>query len=168
VSLALLAALAACSKEAPPPAPAVQPPVSAAAVDGPANLEDGLRGAAEIEAKLPALRRVEGTLAMGDTNAGFEAFYEGAVLRYVEEEPRAAVGKAEKAYYLDSTGVLFYYHAEGERSVTRIAFDPAGNVRASEKTLDGQPAPLLDADIQAAVARLGALRQAAEAADRAR
>ena len=48
---ALLAALSACSKET--PAPPTQPPpaaVSAAAVDGPASLEDGLRGVAEIEA----------------------------------------------------------------------------------------------------------------------
>jgi hypothetical protein len=176
--LVLLAAVAACSKEA-PPAPAMPPPVSAAAVDGPDSLEDGLRGAAEIEAKRPALRKVEGKLAMGDTSAEFEALYEGVVLRHVREEASyGEMGRGEKEYYLDSTGVLFYHHAEDERAATqagqpakesvsiRIAFDPAGNVRASEKTRNGQPAPLLDTDIQGAVARLGALRQAAEAADR--
>jgi hypothetical protein len=170
-----LAAVAACSKEAPPPAPAAQHAVSAAAVDGPASLEEGLRGAAEIEAKGPALRKIEGRIAEGDTHAGFEAFYEGTVLRQVEEEAAyGELGRGEKEYYLDSTGVLFYYHGEEERSggtgkdsvSIRIAFDPAGNVRASEKTVNGQAAPLLDSDVQSAVARLGALRQAAEAAGR--
>jgi hypothetical protein len=101
------------------------------------------------------------------------------VLRYVEEEASyGQMGKGENEYYLDSTGVLFYYHGEEERTVAqagqsaresvsiRIAFDPAGNVRASEKARDGQLTQLLDTDVRAAVARLGALRQAAEAADR--
>lgn len=173
--LASLAALAACSKETSPPAP--QPAVSAAAVDGPASLEDGLRGAAEIEARRPTLRKVEGRLSMGDASAQFEAFFEGSVLRHVEEEAAyGELGKGEKEYYLDSTGVLFYYHAEEERSAgqsgapgkdtvsIRIAFDPAGNVRASEKRINGQAVALLETDVRGALARLGALRQAADAA----
>jgi hypothetical protein len=151
----------------------VQPTVSAAAVDGPASLDEGLRGAAEIEAKRPALRKVEGKLAMEGASTKFEAYFEGTVLRQVEEEAGHGASENEREYYLDSSGVLFYYHAQDERTVTqpgksgkesvsiRVVFDPAGNVRASEKTLNGQPAPLLETDVSGAMARLGALRQAA-------
>jgi hypothetical protein len=183
VLLLLSFALAAtgCSRESPAPGPATPPPgvaqsgLTAASGDGPGTLNEALRGAAEIDAKRAAMRASSGTLAVGDTSATFEAFYEGVVLRTVEERTsHGRGGKAEKDYYLDDSGVLFYFHAEEERARTgqgesgtdqvrlRIVFDPAGNVRASEKTVNGQEQPLLDVDVQGVVARLGALRQAAE------
>lgn len=115
-------------------------------------------------------------MTQGGSSASFEAYYEGDTLRHVAETGGYdALGRGRKRYYLDSTGVLFYYHAEDERGVTKpgaqapdgssihIVFDSAGNVRASEKRLNGQPVELLDSDVLGALARLGSLRQAAEA-----
>jgi hypothetical protein len=151
--------------------------LTAASADGPASLEDGLRGATEIEAKRLAMRVVEGKLAIGDTSASFAAFYEGRALRHVEEQASyGEYGRGQKAYYLDASGVLFYYHAAEQRTVTRpgrsgtdevtirAVFDPAGNMRAAEKTVNGQSHPLQHTDLQGAIARLGALRTAAEVA----
>jgi hypothetical protein len=150
--------------------------VSAAVVDGPASVAEGRRDAAEIEGRRADLRRVAGRLTTGDSNTSFEAYYDGNALRHVAETTGyGSPGKGRRRYYLDSTGVLFYYHAEDERGVTQaggqqpdgssihIVFDSAGNVRASEKRLNGRPTELLDSDVRGALARLGALRQAAEA-----
>jgi hypothetical protein len=140
-------------------------------------LEDGQRGATEIEAKRLAMRVVEGKLATGDNSASFAAFYEGRALRQVEEKASyGEYGSGQKAYYLDASGVLFYYQAAEQRTITRpgrsvtdevtirAVFDPAGNMRAAEKTVNGQSHPLQHADLLGAIARLGALRTAADVA----
>lgn len=129
--------------------------------------------ASTLSARKLMFTKVAGSTAKGDTKAGYEAFYQGEVLRILEEEiDYGERGESERDYFLDSEGRLFYYAASDERARQgakdkvrmRIAYDESGNVVGSDKTVNGQPATVTDAEISAVKARLGTLRRTANAA----
>jgi hypothetical protein len=129
--------------------------------------------ASTLSARKLMFTKVKGSAVKGDAAAEYEAFYQGDVLRILEEEiDYGDRGESEKDYFLDSQGRLFYYTASDERVKEgakdkvkiRIAYDETGNVLGSEKTVNGQPAKLSDTELKAVKARLGTLRKTADAA----
>ena len=129
--------------------------------------------ASTLSARKLMFTKVEGSAVKGDTKAEYEAFYQGEVLRILKEELEYGErGESEKDYFFDGEGRLFYYPASDERAKQagkdkvriRVTYDEGGNVIGSEKTVNGQPATVSDAELKAVKARLGALRKTADAA----
>jgi hypothetical protein len=128
--------------------------------------------ASTLSARKLMFTKVKGSTVKGDTKAEYQAFYQDDVLRILEEEIEYGErGESEKGYFLDSQGMLFYYTASDERAKQagkdkvriRIAYDESGNVLGSEKTVNGQPATVSEAELKAVKARLGTLRKTADA-----
>lgn len=129
--------------------------------------------ASTLSARKLMFTKVEGSGAKGETKAGYRAFYQGDVLRILEEQiDSGARGESEKGYFLDSQGRLFYYTASDKRARQagkdkvriRVAYDESGNAIGSEKTVNGESAPVSDAEFKAVKARLASLRKTADAA----
>jgi hypothetical protein len=135
------------------------------------DLQSARLSASTLSARKLMYKKVEGILAKGQP-AKYKAYYSGEVLRIVQEESNHGdYGESEKEYFLDAEGRLFYYAASDERAKqsakekvkTRVAYDASGRVVGSEKTVNGQPAKLPEAEIKAIRSRLDTLRKAADA-----
>ena len=135
------------------------------------DLQGARLSASTLSARKLMYKKVEGILAKGQP-AKYKAYYSGEVLRIVQEDSDLGdYGESEKEYFLDAEGRLFYYVASDERAKqsakqkvkTRVAYDASGRVVGSEKTVNGQPAKLPEAEIKAIKARLDLLRKAADA-----
>jgi len=174
VGIAAAALTAACSREEPPPAPTPQPVTSAPAVS---PLAEARARASQLEAQRTAMRAVHGRLPIEDAGVQFVAFYDGTVLRHIEERiDYREYGQGSGKYFLDTTGQLFLYLAEDERTVPdaerkgetdhiryALVFDPGGRMIASEKSVNDKVQPLQDVEIDGVVKHFGALRAAAQA-----
>jgi hypothetical protein len=164
-----------CSREQ-APAPAAAPPPAAVSAN-PITAEEARKRAQDIESRRAAWRSAPGRLQVDDASSQFVAVYDGGVLRMIEERSEFGdYGSGTARYYLDTTGTLFLYDARDERAVTDAAgvgareitelsmvFESDGRMVASRKTVDGRVQPVETEEIDAAVAHLKALRQAARA-----
>ncbi len=137
------------------------------------DLQSARLEASTLSARKLMFTKVKGPLAKGDSAATYAAYYQGEVLRVMEDEAKYGNrGESESGYFLDSQGRLFYYTASDQRLKqsgkdkvrVRIAYDESGKVVASEKTVNGQPATVSETDLKAIKARLQALRKLADAA----
>jgi hypothetical protein len=137
------------------------------------DLQSARLEASTLSARKLMFTKVKGPLGKGDSAETYAAYYQGEVLRLMEDEADlGGRGASERGYFLDSQGRLFYYTASDQRVKQsgkdkvriRIAYDESGKVLGSEKTVNGQPAAVSDADLKAVRARLQALRKVADAA----
>jgi hypothetical protein len=139
------------------------------------DLQSARLEASTLSARKLMFTKVKGPLSKGDSAATYAAYYQGEVLRVIEDEASYGErGESERGYFLDSQGRLFYYTGFDERSKqtgkdkekvrVRIAYDESGRVVGSEKIVNGQAATLTAADLKAIRARLQALRKLADAA----
>jgi hypothetical protein len=135
------------------------------------DLQSARLSASTLSARKLLYKKVEGMLAKGDTPARYKAYYSDDVLRIVEEvSSYGDFGESDKGYFLDAASRLFYYVASDERVKDsgkekvkiRIAYDDSGKVVGSEKTVNGQPGKLSEAELKSVKARLDALRKAAD------
>ena len=129
--------------------------------------------ASTLSARKLMFTKVKGSIGKGDSAAQYAAYYQGDVLRIMQDEAEYGDrGESEKDYFFDSQGRLFYYTALDERVKqsgkdkvkVRIAYDDSGKVVGSEKTVNGQPATLSETELKGIKARLLALRKTADAA----
>lgn len=136
------------------------------------DLQSARLSASTLSARKLLYKKVEGMLTKGDTAASYKAYYSDDVLRLVEEmSNHGDFGESDKGYFLDSESRLFYYAASDQRVKDagkekvkiRIAYDQSGKVIGSEKTVNGEPAKLSEAEIKTVKVRLDALRKAADA-----
>lgn len=169
--LAVALAAAACSKEQAPAPPSS--PVPSAAVESP--LEEALARAHALDASRDRLRAVPGTFTADDASARYVAYWDGGVLRLIDERSDFGdFGSSSARYYLDTTGALFLYEALDERNVTdpsqagarekaeiRMVFDPGSRLLASEKKVDGAVQPVQATEIEGVRQHLQALRASA-------
>lgn len=142
------------------------------------DLQTARLEASTLSARKLMFTKVKGPLSKGDNAETYAAYYQGEVLRVLEDQANYGErGESERGYFLDSHGRLFYYTASDERVKpsskdkpgkeklrVRIAYDESGKVIGSEKTVNGQPAALSEADLKAIKARLQALRKVADGA----
>jgi len=147
------------------------------------DLQSARLAASTLSARKLMFTKVKGPFSKGDTAETYAAYYQGEVLRVMEDEADYGErGESERGYFLDSHGRLFYYTASDERLKqagkdkpskekpakdklkVRIAYDESGKVIGSEKIVNGQLASLSEADLKAIKARLQALRKVADAA----
>jgi hypothetical protein len=171
--LIVLLLASACSREqTPAPAP---PPAAASA--NPMTPDDARKRAQDIESRRAQWRSAPGRLQVGEASSQFVAVYDAGVLRMIEERSELGDnGSGTARYYLDTTGTLFLYDAREDRGVTGAAdagareitelsmvFESDGRMVASHKTVDGRVHPVQTEEIDAAVAHLKTLRQAARA-----
>ncbi len=143
------------------------------------DLQTARLEASTLSARKLMFTKVKGPLSKGDNAETYAAYYQGEVLRVLEDQANYGErGESERGYFLDSQGRLFYYTASDERVKpsgkdkpgkeklrVRIAYDESGKVIGSEKTVNGQPAALSEADLKAIKARLQALRKVADGAN---
>lgn len=171
--------LAGCTGEdaASPSAPAVSAPPAASDAS---IVEEAPARAADLDARLAGMQAVPGTFSAGDARSRFVAYWDGGVLRLIDERSEFGdYGSGSARYYLDTTGALFLYRGQdemavtdparaGAREVTRISmvFGAGGRMLASEKTIDGKVQPVLAGEIEAVRQHLEALRAAASAGPR--
>lgn len=83
-----------------------------------------------------------GTWKTPGSTAGYEAYRDGAVYRFIEErEDRGDWGESDNRYYYDSNGALFFYEDRGEEKEPRGSLPPMS--RLVQRTLifapDGRP-----------------------------
>jgi hypothetical protein len=137
------------------------------------DLQSARLEASTLSARKLMFTKVKGPLAKGDSAAKYAAYYQGEVLRVMEDAADYGErGESERGYFLDSEGRLFYYTGSDQRAKQsgkdkvriRIAYDESGKVVGSEKSVNGQPVAVSDADLKAIKARLQALRKLADAA----
>jgi hypothetical protein len=137
------------------------------------DLQSARLEASTLSARKLMFTKVKGPLAKGDSAATYAAYYQGEVLRVMEDDASYGErGESERGYFLDSQGRLFYYTASDQRVKQsgkdkvriRIAYDESGKVVGAEKTVNGQPAAVSDADLKAIKARLQSLRKLADGA----
>jgi len=137
------------------------------------SLQSARLEASTLSARKLMFTKVKGPLAKGDSAATYAAYYQGEVLRVMEDDADYGErGGSERGYFLDSQGRLFYYTASDlrvkqsgkDKLRIRIAYDDSGKVIGSEKTVNGQPVAVSDADLKAVKTRLQALRKLADAA----
>ncbi len=137
------------------------------------DLQSARLEASTLSARKLMFTKVKGPLAKGDSAATYAAYYQGEVLRVMEDDASYGErGESERGYFLDSQGRLFYYTASDQRVKQsgkdqvrmRIAYDENGKVVGVEKTVNGQPAAVSDVDLKAIKARLQSLRKLADAA----
>jgi hypothetical protein len=137
------------------------------------SLQSARLEASTLSARKLMFTKVKGPLAKGDSAAKYAAYYQGEVLRVMEDEADYGErGGSERGYFLDSQGRLFYYTASDLRAKQsrkdklriRVAYDESGKMVGSEKTVNGQPVAVSDADLKAIKTRLQALRKLADAA----
>jgi hypothetical protein len=137
------------------------------------DLQSARLEASTLSARKLMFTKVKGPLGKGDSAETYAAYYQGEVLRVVEDAADFGErGGSERDYFLDSQGRLFYYTASDQRVKqsgkdkvrVRIAYDESGKILGSEKTVNGKPAAVSDADLKAIRARLQALRKVADAA----
>jgi hypothetical protein len=142
------------------------------------DLQGARLEASTLSARKLMFTKVKGPLSKGDSAETYAAYYQGEVLRVIEDQANYGErGESERGYFLDSQGRLFYYTGRDERVKqsgkdkpsteklrVRVAYDETGKVIGSEKTVNGQPANLSEADLKAIRARLQALRKVADAA----
>jgi hypothetical protein len=174
VGIATVVLTAACSRETPPPAPKPPAATSAASLS---PLAEARTRASQLEAQRTAMRAVHGRLPIEDADVQFVAFYDGTVLRHIEERiDYGEYGRGSGKYFLDTTGQLFLYLAEDERTVPdaersgakddiryALVFEPGGRMIASEKSVNDKVEPLQDVEIEGVVKHFEALRAAAQA-----
>jgi hypothetical protein len=172
--IALLLACA-CSREQAPAPPAALPPAVASA--DPLTPDEARKRARDIESRRAAWRSTPGLLRTGDASSQFVAVYDAGVLRMIEVRSEFGdQGSGTARFYLDTTGTLFLYDARdervvrdpartGAREITELSmvFEPDGRMVASRKSVDGRVQPAQTEEIDAAVAHLKALREAARA-----
>ncbi len=137
------------------------------------DLQSARLEASTLSARKLMFTKVKGPLGKGDSAETYAAYYQGEVLRVMEDAADFGErGGSERDYFLDSQGRLFYYTASDQRVKqsgkdkvrVRIAYDESGKVLGSEKVVNGKPAAVSDADLKAIKARLQALRKVADAA----
>jgi len=137
------------------------------------TLQSARLEASTLSARKLMFTKVKGPLAKGDSAATYAAYYQGEVLRVMEDDADYGErGESERGYFLDSQGRLFYYTASDlrvkqsgkDKLRIRIAYDDSGKVVGSEKTVNGQPVAVSDADLKAIKTRLQALRKLTDAA----
>ena len=137
------------------------------------DLQSARLQASTLSARKLMFTKVKGPLGKGDSAETYAAYYQGEVLRVMEDAADFGErGGSERDYFLDSQGRLFYYTASDQRVKqsgkdkvrVRIAYDESGKVLGSEKIVNGKPAAVSDADLKAIRARLQALRKVADAA----
>ena len=83
-----------------------------------------------------------GTYKSPASTAGYEAYRDSAVYRFIEErEDRGDRGTSDNRYYYDPNGVLFFYEDRGEEKEPRGSLPPMS--RLVQRTLifapDGRP-----------------------------
>jgi hypothetical protein len=115
---------------------------------------------------------VPGTFVERDMTSKFVSYYDGGVLRLIEERMDFGEhGSSASQYYFDSAGTLFLYRghdeavddpagAAGKRVVDfEMVFDPEGRMVASHKTVDGKVRPIGSDEIDGVQNHLNALRK---------
>ena len=136
------------------------------------DLQSARIEAATLSARKLLFTKVKGTVGGGRGSARYEAFYYRDGLRLMEETVDLAErGQSERDYFLDSHGHLFYYSTldllvkqSGKDKIRmRIAYDENGRVVGAEKSINGEPVKLSEAEMKPVKPRLQALRKAAEA-----
>ena len=141
------------------------------------DLQSARLSASTVSARKLMYSKVEGTLTKGNTAAKYKAYYSDDVLRIVEEVSKHGdSGESDKGYFLDSESRLFYYVASDERVKgsgkdkvkIRIAYDETGKVVGSEKSVNGEPVKVSEAELKSVKVRLDSLRKAAGASRKAK
>jgi hypothetical protein len=170
--LATALMLAGCSKESPAPKPKLQ---SAPAAHSP--MEEALARARALDTARDRMRAVPGSFTDGDASARYVAYWDGGVLRLIDERSDfGAYGSSAARYYLDTTGKLFLYEAQDARTATdpsspgakenvelRLVFDPDSRMLASDKKIDGKVQPAQATEIEGVRRHLEQLRSAVSA-----
>jgi hypothetical protein len=137
------------------------------------DLQSARLEASTLSARKLMFTKVKGPLGKGDSAETYAAYYQGEVLRVLEDAADFGErGSSERGYFLDSQGRLFYYSGSDQRVKQsgkdkvriRIAYDESGKVLGSEKVVNGQAAAVSDADLKTIKTRLQALRKVADAA----
>jgi hypothetical protein len=88
------------------------------------------------------LKVERGTWKSPESTAGYEAYRDSAVYRFIEErEDRGDRGASDNRYYYDPNGALFFYEDRGEEKEPRGSLPPMS--RLVQRTLifapDGRP-----------------------------
>lgn len=170
--MALLALLAACRKEGPPPTPearAAHKAAIAAAAQDRLVLQYLVKDAEAVEARLPSLRRESKGFVRGDTSVIWFAFFAGDTLVVLDETRRGPPGVEENARYLFRGDTLHYVALDRLRTAglpvpvrLRLAFgyDSTGRLSGTSKNVNDAAVPLdTAADITAIATRARALRE---------
>ena len=155
-----LGALAACGRPEAQPPQANRPDSNVAtAVLSPAEAAAALE--ARIEARRGSLVRKPGNTVAGDAVSQWTAFYAGDALLLIDDSVSlGSYGSARVRFYFDE-GRLRLYREEARRArargarlvTTRIVFDDAGAVAASNYQVDGRDAELPTSKIDEARSR---------------
>jgi hypothetical protein len=126
-------------------------------------------------AALPHYHQITGRWQNEQTTSTYHAYFSGPHLEYVTE----SAGDGDKSYavnkYYYVDGVLYYFHGQGSVGSgdsfnpqpaeidVQIAFDAAGRVTRSVKTLNGRSAALEKGEAAAILEHAGELRRDATA-----
>jgi putative lipoprotein len=127
-----------------------------------------------IRADLAGYRAVHGTSAAGERAAAWTAYFDGTILRCIDETSNEDhEGATENEYYFEG-GALIAYMSRASRVATdparprgleqvtlRLAFDASGAQMEQSKMVDGRPVPIDMNEVAGARARAALL--AAEA-----
>ncbi|TVR97850.1 MAG: hypothetical protein EA406_09040, partial [Rhodospirillales bacterium] len=120
---------------------------------------------AVLKQDLGALRRVDGTMTMGDADIRYSAYFDARALRYVNERiAMGDYGSAVAEYYLEN-GQLRYHRQEARLTAMEpgaapgtvrqvefeLWFDAEGNLAGWERTVDGRLTRVPETEIQGAL-----------------
>lgn len=128
---------------------------------------------AVLKEDLGALRRVDGSMTMGDADSRYSAYFDGADLRYVEERVGMGDYGSSVAEYLVEGDKLRYYRQESRRVAMEpgaapgtfrqvefeLWFDAEGNLAGWERTVDGNLTRVPETEIQGALRHWEVLRR---------
>jgi len=119
------------------------------------------RVAAELDQRLPSLEPHRGVFTAGEATSQYTAFFDAGELRHIEERLSLGEYGSSRIRYYFNNHALFLYLERAERSgmgglgmsaeVTEraFAFDSAGQLSESRKTIHGRPAPIEDYELMA-------------------
>lgn len=127
-----------------------------------ARLDRVRRVVADIEGRLLAFRRVEGTWRVGDTAGGFAAYLDAGRAARIDERLEEEDGTQSRVRYYFLGQALVHCTRDRDDLSVSVFFDPTGDVIQADKRVDGRADALTAAEVRAIQRHAEQLRLQAE------
>ena len=160
VLVSLLSGVAACTTAE---APALDATIGRRHRPSEARLAQARGIVADIEGRLMAFRRVEGTWRDGDAAGGFAAFLDAGRAARIDERLEESDGSRSRVRYYFDGPALVHCTKDGDALSLSIFFDATGDVVQADKRAGGRLAALTPDEIRALRTHAEKLRLQAEA-----